>query len=384
MKETLNLNEEDYKNKWEKEKRLQEVDQLWEILKNIVWLEWYESHLPEWVRLYKNEDYNKVDVWMKDLAKFYDWHTDDNKLLDQLVGTHEKDENWYFTKNKLMLMIEDEGQPVWMVCVNIKRWWSVKIGPVVVDPNIRWKWIWKKLFSTIDNIANDFQIRKLYATTSHLNERVNNIFEKFGYIIEAKFPDQYKQWSEEYIWGKIKNDKVIKDVDNIEHSANKDIESIWDISINESLSDDDIDYLKDSLIAYLQRHNDLWDDFMEMMIKGFERGQINLNYQNKGKKILVAKDSEGNYLWTLTFSPKRGGPVKIYPISWTTEAQKLLIEKSLEIAKEYGCHKLYTFAHELDEEQIKCLEEIGFQSRWKLVSPYKDWHNLVPFDLFVN
>lgn len=354
-----------------------------EILKNITGFEWYESHLPKWVRLFRNEDYTEVDLWMKDLANFYDGHTEDNKLIDQLVWTHKSDENWFFTKNKIMLMLEENSESLWMVCLNIKRWWSVKIWPVVIAQNARWKWLWKLLFSAVDQIAKDFNIRKLYAKTSHLNERVNKIFEKSGYNIEAIFPDQYKKWSNEYIWWKMDSIPSVDWVENIEWSVNDSIKVNGEIYIQDHLEEQDIDYLREELAIYRQWHDDLWDDFLEMLLKWFERWKLKLHYQDKGKKILIAKDSENNYVWTLTFSPKRWWPVKIYPMSWTTEAQRKMIEKALKIAKDNSCHKLYTFAHELDTNQITCLKEIWFESRWKLVSPYKAWHNLIPFDLFV-
>ncbi|HMT01611.1 MAG TPA: GNAT family N-acetyltransferase [Candidatus Absconditabacterales bacterium] len=353
-----------------------------QVLRGISGFEEYESHLPDGVRLFNLKDYDLVGERMTDLTNFYDGHTDDNKLIDQLVGTEKIDQIGYFTKSKLMLMFEHEGVPLGMVCLNIKRGGSVKIGPVIVAPEARGKGIGKLLFSTIDKIADDFKIRKLYATTSHLNDRVNSIFSKYGYNIEATYPDQYKQGSNEHIWGKIQNESTNENLEVI-NSVSSNIESVGNIKIHGTVEEEDKEYLDETLRIYRQRHNDLGADFLHMMLKGYERGKENLSFQNKSKMILIAKDEIGNYVGTLVYSPKRGGPVKIYPISGTPEAQSQMIQQSLDFAKENGSHKLYTFAHENDFAQIDILEQIGFTLRGKLISPYKNGHNLLTFDLFV-
>lgn len=356
------------------------------ILRNISWFEGYESELPEWVRLFLDTDYDLVDEWMKDLANFYDWHTEDNKLIDQLVGTEKIDSQGYFTKNKMMLILENDWVPLGMFCLNIKRGWSVKIWPVVVSPEARWQGIGKLLFSTIDKIAKDFEIRKLYATTSHLNHNINKIFSKYWYVVEATYPNHYKHWSDEFIrWKNINNtiDNAIDLDDNICLSAHSNLSAQWEITISNSVDEADANYLDSTLQAYRQWHDDLWNDFLHMMIKWYERGKQKLSFQNKSKEILIAKDDIGNYLGTLTLSPKRWWPVKVYPMSWTTEAQKKMIEIALQIAKNNWSHKLYTFAYENDLEQINALESIWFVPRGILISPYKKWFNLVTFDLFI-
>lgn len=351
------------------------------ILKNISWFDWYESTLPEWVRLFKDSDYKIVDHWMKDLANFYDGHTENNKLIDQLVGAEKTDKIGYFTKSKLILMLEDWWVPLWMFCLNFKRWWSVKIWPVVVAPEARWKWIWKLLFSTIDKIGNDFDIRKLYATTSHLNERINKIFPKYWFIVEATYPNQYKKWSNELIRWKMKDKKEDKNKSKITKSVHSEIIPQWKMHITNELVEKDIEYINNVLEIYNQWHNDLWEDFLNMMIKWYKRWKEDLWFQNKSKEILIAKDDKWNHLWLIVFSPKRWWPVKIYPISWTTKAQDEMTKRSIEIAKENGCHKLYTFAHESDTKQIECLKKIWFIERWTLISPYKEENNLITFDL---
>lgn len=330
------------------------------------------------IRSYRDSDYESLAVWMKDLARFYDGHDEDNKLLDQLIGAEKGDKAGFFTKNKFMFVCEVDGQPAGMLCLNYKRGGSAKIGPVIVNPDIRGQGVGSSLMRTVEEVAIASGIRKLYATTSHLNEHVNHLFKKAGFRVEAEFPDQYKRGSRELIWGKhlVKSKEDLGDME-IE-STLKDGVSTGFMKVDR-ITGEYIDFIVKVNGIYQQWHDDLGSDFIQGMVAGAERG---LNFQQKGKVILIAIDEKGEQ-GMMTFTPKRGGPVKIYPLYGTADAQRQMFESAKLIAKENNNHKLYTFAHVSDIKQIEFLESIGFERRGVLESPYKPGHDLVPLDIMV-
>lgn len=329
------------------------------------------------IRSYKNSDYKSLSLWMNDLAKFYDGHNEDNKLLDQLIGSEKIDKTGFFTKNKFMFIYEVDNQPAGMICLNCKRGGSTKIGPVIVNPEIRGKGMGSSLINTAEEVAIASGTRKLYATTSHLNGHINHLFKKTGYKIEAEFPDQYKKGSIELIWGKhliksteIENNKVQSVLNTSKIIGNLKVDTI---------KNQYLDFITQVNSIYQQWHDDLGNDFIEGMVAGTERG---LSFQNKGKVIFIARDENGEK-GMMTFTPKRGGPVKLYPFCGTPDAQKSMIENAKIIAKENKNHKFYTFVHISDTNQIEFLESIGFTKRGIIESPYKSGHDLVPLDIFI-
>lgn len=329
------------------------------------------------IRSYKDSDYKTLSSWMIELGKFYDGHNEDNKLLDQLVGTEKADKTGFFTKNKFMFICEVDDQPAGMICLNYKRGGSIKIGPVIVNPEIRGQGIGASLLKTAKEVAITSGHRKLYATTSHLNEPINHLFVKMGYKIEAQFPDQYKKGSVELIWGKhLKEFSILSD-QNIESILFEE-DSPESIEIDK-FTGKSIGFIDKTISIYQQWHDDLGSDFIEGMIAGVGRG---LDFQNKGKTIILAR-KENEIKGMVTFIPKRGGPVKIYPLCGTPSAQKSLIESVKILAHQNHNHKLYTFVHSLDTKQIEFLESIGFSKRGIIESPYKLGHNLIPLDIFI-
>lgn len=331
------------------------------------------------IRSYQPKDYPYIDRWMKDLGLFYDGHTEDNKLLDQLVGTEGGDQTGFFTKNKWMFVYEHNGEPAGMLCLNNKRGGSAKIGPVIVNPEVRGLGLGTALLKTAEEAAIAGGTRKLYATTSHLNSHMNHLFTRAGYNIEATFPDQYKRGSNELIWGKhlITPNEVIHT--QLRSLLLGETENARRHVKVEPYTEADYEFVQKMNALFQQWHDDLGSDFIEGMIAGHRRG---LDFQKKGKVVLIAKRN-GEPEGMLTFSPKRGNPVKVYPLVGTPEAQGALVDKAVEIARQNGMHKLYTFTHEADKDQTDFLTRIGFVVRGVLESPYREGHNLYALDLFV-
>lgn len=334
------------------------------------------------VRSYKPTDYGPLGAWMESLAAFYDGHTPQNRLIDQLVGAEMGDRNGFFTKSKALVVSTDPetGAATGATCINFKRGGAVKIGPIVVDSELRGRGIGKTLFEAADVFADAVGARKIFATTSHLNRPVNTLFERYGFIVEATFPDQYKHGSEELIWGKFVGahpfESDLSSAKSVVRPSNgKSIGAI------KPYSESNRGFIADVNKTYGDWHDDLGEDFIDGMVAGQERG---LDFQAKGKVILVAEDVDGEPQGMLTFTPKRGGPVKIYPIAGTVEAQTTLLDKAIVMAQNHGNHKLYTFSPTTDAPQHELLISQGFTRRGILLSPYKDGHDLFAFDKMIS
>ena len=244
---------------------------------------------------------------MESLATFYDGHTLENKLLDQLVGAELVDSRGFFTKSKALLVSHDEtsSTPTGALCFNHKRGGAVKIGPVVVDAVLRGQGIGKTLFEAADAYAKATGARKLFATTSHLNTPVNRLFEHYGYHVEATFPDQYKQGSEELVWGKFtEGHPVIETKKEVPSTVMQHIGQIAAVRIFSEINRDFITRVNS---VYGTWHDDLGEDFIQGMIAGQERGlQSGLLFQQKGKVIYVAETNAGESAGMLIYAPKRG------------------------------------------------------------------------------
>lgn len=277
-----------------------------------------------------------------------------------------------------MFICEVDGKPAGMLCLNYKRGGSAKIGPVIVNPEVRGQGVGSSLMRTAEEVVIAGSIRKLYATTSHLNGHVNHLFTKAGFKVEAQFPDQYKRDSVELICGKHLVEPTELESMEVE-SVLKSGEKQGELEIT-TITGESLEFIARVIGVYQQWHDDLGSDFIEGMVAGAERG---LSFQHKGKVILIAKDNQGEQ-GMLTFTPKRGCPVKLYPIYGTSEAQRMMIERAKQIAVENHNHKLYTFVHISYIRQIEFLEGLGFVRRGVIESSYKDGHNLIPLDLAID
>ncbi len=247
------------------------------------------------IRKYQASDYDIIAPWFNDLSKFYDGHTEDKKLIDQLVNCEEQDAKGFFTVSKqLYVCVASNQELLGFFCLNYKRGDAVKLGPIITSPLSRGRGIGKYMFNFIDTECKKNKIRKIYATTSHLNDSVNNLFIKYGYTKEALYPNHYKNGSNEIIWGKI----FIPDSGSV-----LDLESSLclpevngAIIVRDFTPEQDSNFLSRVIEKiYSQWHNDLGTSFTNSIIHGYQRAKdATLDFQDKSKLVLIACGSNGN------------------------------------------------------------------------------------------
>ncbi len=339
---------------------------------------------------YEPKYYGQVQAMLPVLGTFYDGHGEGNRFADQLVGKDEHDEHGYFTTKKKFLILptaEDSEVIGAFIVLNFKRGGSVKIGPFIVNGNIRGRGFGTELMIKAEEYLRQMGgVRKMYATTSHLNTGVNRIFEKCGFAQEARYPSHYRSGSEEIIWGKFLEENLVEPIDAsrlqtlaaAEEAINgQEIEVVeYEPGMEDSLG---------RLVLEQMRHwhDDVDPSFVANMIRGSERG---LDFERKGKVILVARDprTPNSVVGVGTLTPKRGNPAKLYPLIGPRKAQRMLGARALEMSRSLGLHKVYTFAPEaLSAQHELLIDQLGMTQRGTIQAPYKRGVNMRTYDRFI-
>ena len=216
--------------------------------------------------------------------------------------------------------------------------------------------------------------RKIYATTSSLNIPAFYLFKSAGFIIEATLPNQYRNGTEEYIWGLFLD--IPQDTINPRNSLMDNFGQERH-TIRKYLDLTDRAYLEEAVNTIREWHADLDNTFIEGIVKATSR---NLDYETKGKEIFVS-EVNGKHSGIAVTTPKRGGPVKVYPLFGSPSSQSELIGIIRNFYIQKGYKKLYTFVPHSDHKHLNQLGNLGFTQRGILRSPYKDGYDLAILDI---
>jgi RimJ/RimL family protein N-acetyltransferase len=327
-------------------------------------------------RPYQSDDYKIIAPWFIALNKFYDGHTNGEKLIDQLIGKENGDENGFFTVKKELWVFELGKVVVGFYCLNFKRGGSVKLGPMIVGPEFRGAGVGKAMMEDLlERVQNE---RKVYATTNENNLAINNLLDRHAFQREGIYPDHYKRGQNEIIWGLV----IQQDIPLYSsQSLCVTTTSTKKVKVRDFIESKDRAYLNEVSQKLLEWHDDLGDDFVQAIINAWQRGRAsNVNFQDKSKWILIA-ESEKGYEGLAIVSPKRGGPVKLYPLIGTREGQRSLIAEVIMRSQKIGSHKLYGFCSYNDQPQRETFKLYGFKERGLLIQPYKPGTQMVTVDL---
>lgn len=316
---------------------------------------------------------------LPELGKFYDGH-ENSRFFDQLVNKEKHDSNGYFTlKKEIWIARGQNDQCCGFICLNYKRGNTVKIGPIIVNPVHRSQGVGKFLIKSSLEKLNRESVRKVYATTSSENAPASELFKKSGFRLEVELPEQYRKGNKELIWGYFFDfpKEIFVNQNSLLLTTTKTV-PLLKLSILNPTTDSR--HLKKVISVIKEWHADIDSSFTNQITKAAERG---LDFETKGKLILIVKDENSSLYGMAIAAPKRGGSVKVYPLYGTKEALFLLIESLKNRFKNLDYRKLYTFSHANDEKFIEALTTLGFTLRGDISSPYKSGHDLAVLDLFV-
>lgn len=318
----------------------------------------------------------QIKDWLPELGNFYDGHDSSSKFFNQIANKNETDPFGYFTLKKEIWTATDNSELLGFICLNYKRGGSVKIGPLMVNPKHRGKGVGKFLIQSSIKQTKETNVRKLYATTSSLNNPASNLFESCSFEKEAELPDQYKTGASEYIWGLFLQENPTRQKGNnsflIKTKSNSG-------TTRNYCDKTDRGFLAETVDVMSEWHDGLDSDFIKGLIEASER---DLDYEIKGKKIMT-NEQEGKIKGLAVTTPKRGGPVKLYPIYGTKTAQKQLADSIKAFYSQCGYRKIYTFTPASDHQHILFLKSIGFSKRGIIKAPYKNGFDLVVLDVFI-
>lgn len=327
-------------------------------------------------QLISKDYFSYVKELLPELGKYYDGH-ENSKFFDQLINKEKNDTNGYFTLKKEIWIAKVNNNFCGFVCLNYKRGNTVKIGPIIVDPLYRGHGVGNFLInSSIEKLKKE-NIRKIYATTSSENIFACKLFENNGFKIEIKLPEQYKKESTEIIWGYFINVPKKRVAKCKSLFLNKKEKTITVSSFNKTK---DENLLKKMINIMSEWHDDINQSFCDQLIKATKNG---IDFEKKGKLILVAKNISNKSSGIAVATPKRGGSIKIYPMSGNIDSIKLLIGEIIKIFKKNGYRKLYTFVPVNDQKYIQQLIQFGFNPRGTILSPYKPGYDLTVLDMFI-
>jgi len=326
--------------------------------------------------------YQQVKCLLPELSKYYDGHENSN-FFNQLVNKDAQDPNGYLTLRKeIWCALDDSQQFLGFVCLNYKRGNSVKIGPIIVKPESRSRGVGKFLINSSLNKLKYEQIRKVYATTSSENVSAISLFKNFGFKLELELPEQYRVGNKEFVWGYFldhpkKTYMTKRSLLDPGSLMKSECDKVGTFNCD---CDSDLRCLRNAVSVIKIWHEGIDNTFIHQIIQAIKRG---INFEFKGKIILVTRNLKNQTTGIVVATPKRGGSVKLYPIYGPSKSQFLLLNNLKVIFKRNQYRKLYTFIHASDNKHIQFLKNYGFNLRGKIYSPYKAGHNLAVLDLFL-
>ena len=284
------------------------------------------------------------------LAPYYDG--DHRAHAARILDSHLEgaDRFGHFSKEQVMFILEDTGEPVAMVNIVGKRQGTWKISPLIVSPGAQGKGgHGSQLLEYVENHAREHGARQMYATVASENKGALNFFLRKGYTCAGEFESHYKPGVTEVMIYKI----FFTDAE----AEQFDREHLSVMSFDEGLHGEEVTKL---ILEQLPQHFECVDQsWVDALFAGYARratGEVNTKY----KLIFVVTDRKGVVHGVAGVTPKKGEPIKIMPcVAKSAPAFAALITDLPQLLREYG-RKLYTHLVPGVSETI-ILQQMGWQ-----------------------
>ncbi|GGK01875.1 hypothetical protein GCM10011583_36880 [Streptomyces camponoticapitis] len=254
-----------------------------------------------------------------------------DRILDaHLAGG--RDPVGHFSKTQHVYVAEAGGEVVGVMNIAEKRQGTMKISPLIVSPDFRGSnGAGSALLAKSVEVAKARGIRQLYGTVAEPSSWIETFYLNRGWTCGSQSNSQYRPGVVEHA--------IYYTVDGGDSDTTG-----RELLKFEEYSASKYEQLRGFLASRMDAFVDgLDEDFVRALVAGHER-RLSQEVESKYKEICLGYESDV-LSSVVAFGPKKGGAVKLMPLSATSESA---LRETLRFAQSWArgrTHKLYTHQH---------------------------------------
>lgn len=280
------------------------------------------------IRKVQIEDLSVIAELMHEaLSPFYGGdHRAHARRIVTTASASEEDCNGHFSLAQVMYVAEVDGEFAGVINLVAKKQGTLKISPLIVSPEQQGKGAGRVLFKQALDYSHAMQARQIYCTVSMRNKVALSFFKQKGFLSCGIARGHYRS----------DLDEMMLYLPPLEYAEAEHIISVV------PFSPEDEQGVRNLILSELpQFFNGIDQSWVSSMFTGYER-RHNRDPEEKYKLLWVAKSPDKQILGVVAATPKKGEPIKLMPLTATTdEAFAALLTDLPGHLGEYG-HKLYT------------------------------------------
>jgi predicted GNAT family acetyltransferase len=253
-----------------------------------------------------------------------------DRIIDAHLGGG-KDPVGHFSKTQRVFVAESGGEVVGVMNIAEKRQGTMKISPLIVNPDFRGSnGAGSALLAKAVEVAKARGVRQLYGTVAEPSSWIETFYLNRGWTCGSQANSQYRPGV-------------------VEHAIYYNVDSDESEGLRDRLKFEEYSPSKyDELERFLTSRMDVFvdgidEDFVRALVAGHER-RSSREVESKYKEIYLGYDSDV-LSSVIAFGPKKGGAVKLMPLSAVSESA---LRETLRFAQSWAegrTHKLYTHQH---------------------------------------
>ncbi|MFI0263038.1 GNAT family N-acetyltransferase [Streptomyces sp. NPDC017056] len=253
-----------------------------------------------------------------------------DRIIDAHLGGG-KDPVGHFSKTQHVYVAEAGGEVVGVMNIAEKHQGTMKISPLIVNPDFRGsKGAGTALLAKSVEVARARGVRQLYGTVAEPSSWIETFYLNRGWTCGSQSNSQYRPGV-------------------VEHAIYYNVDSDESEPVREPLKFEEYSSSKyQELERFLTSGMDVFvdgidEEFVRALVAGHER-RSSREVESKYKEIYLGYDSDV-LSSVIAFGPKKGGAVKLMPLSATSQRA---LQETLRFAQSWAegrTHKLYTHQH---------------------------------------
>ncbi|MFE9059531.1 GNAT family N-acetyltransferase [Streptomyces mutabilis] len=252
-----------------------------------------------------------------------------DRIIDAHLGGG-KDPVGHFSKTQHVYVAESGGEVVGVMNIAEKRQGTMKISPLIVNPDFRGsKGAGSALLAKSVEVARARGVRQLYGTVAEPSSWIETFYLNRGWTCGSQSNSQYRPGVVEHA--------IYYNVDDAAATTSEPLKF-------EEYSPSKYEELERFLTSRMDVFVDgIDEDFVRALVAGHERRGTR-EVEAKYKEIYLGYESDV-LSSVIAFGPKKGGAVKLMPLSATSQDA---LRQTLRFAQSWAegrTHKLYTHQH---------------------------------------